>query len=116
MPNESLIHADIFFFISTIALVVISIGFGIALYYGIKILRNVRDISDKVNAESSEIIADIKALRRALREEGVKWKHVTELVRSFFTKKSVSTVRKVSAVHGAVKKVKEISNFFSKDK
>lgn len=96
MPNESLIHADIFFFISTIALVVISIGLSISLFYVIKILRNLRDISDKANAESDEIIADIKRLRRAIRDEGVKWKAVSDLIRMFFARKA--------------KKVKEVTD------
>jgi uncharacterized protein YoxC len=87
MPNESLIHADIFFFISTIALVLISIGIVIATIYVIKILKNIREISDKVNAESTEIVSDVKKLRHALRDEGIKWKHVTDLIRSFFMRK-----------------------------
>jgi hypothetical protein len=88
MPNESLIHADVFFFISTLALVVISIGISICLFYAIKILRNVRDISDKAKEESAEIAADIKKLRHALRDEGIKWRHVADLARSFFAKKT----------------------------
>ncbi len=86
MPNESLIHADIFFFISTVSLVVLTIAAGIALFYVIKILRNARDISDTIKAESGEIVADSKRLRAALRDEGVKWRHVTHLVRTFFVR------------------------------
>lgn len=88
MPNESLIHADVFFFISAIATVGISIGIIIALYYLIHILRNVREVSDKVKAEGGELIADLRKLRLALREEGVKWKHVVDLVRGFFIRKN----------------------------
>jgi hypothetical protein len=87
MPNESLIHADVFFFISTIALVIISVGIIIALAYGIKILRNVKEISERVKEESVEILADVKTLRHALRDEGLKWKHVIDLVRNFFVRK-----------------------------
>lgn len=88
MPNESLIHADIFFFISTISFVVISIGVGISFFYVIKILRNVRDITDKVNKESDELISDIRHLRRALRDEGLKWRTVADLIRGFFSRKA----------------------------
>jgi hypothetical protein len=87
MPNESLIHADIFFFVTTIALVVLSIGFAICLYYGIKILKNVKEMSDKIHAESDEILSDVKKLRGALRDEGIKWKHVADLARNFFIRK-----------------------------
>jgi hypothetical protein len=84
MPNESLIHADIFFFISTITLVILSIGFGVALFYVIRILRDAREIADKIKTESGEIVADSRRLRAALRDEGVKWRHVISLVRGFF--------------------------------
>ncbi len=88
MPNESLIHADIFFFISTIALVLISIGIVIVLVYIIKIVRNVGEVTDALKAEGSEIVADIKKLRANLKEEGVKWKHVVELARALFIRKA----------------------------
>ena len=88
MPNESLIHADVFFFISTIALVGISIGICIALYYLIHILRNVREVSDKVKAEGTEIIADLKRVRLALKEEGMKWKYMIDMVTGFFIRKN----------------------------
>jgi hypothetical protein len=95
MPNESLIHADIFFFISTIALVVISIGLSIALYYGIQILRNVRDVSERVRDESEEVLSDVKKLRHALRDEGIKWRHVADLARNFFIRKG-KKVKKIT--------------------
>ncbi len=83
MPNDSLIHADIFFFISTIALVLISIGIVVVLVYVIKILRNVGEVTDKIKLESGEIVADLKQLRASLRDEGMKWKHVADLIRTF---------------------------------
>jgi len=57
---DTLIHADIFFFVSTIALIFISLGIIVALIYIIKILRNVSDVSSKVKDESTEILSDIK--------------------------------------------------------
>lgn len=84
---ETLIHADIFFFVSTISLVVITIGFAWALVYLIRILRNVRDISDKAKIESDEIVSDIRSFRKAVKEEGLKWKSISALIRSFFTLK-----------------------------
>lgn len=98
MPNETLIHADIFFFISTIALVLVGAGIVIALVYAIKILKNikyisdrVRDISDKIKEESVEIMADVKTLRKNLRDEGLKWKGVIDLIRNFLMIKGAKT-------------------------
>ncbi len=82
---ESLIHADIFFFISTIALVVLSIGVLIVIIYLIRILHNVREVSQRVREEGDEIVGDIRSFRMALREEGLKWKIVVGLIRGFFT-------------------------------
>lgn len=82
---QSLIHADIFFFISTIALVVLSIGVLIVIIYLIRILHNVREVSDKVREEGDEFVKDARTFRLALREEGFKWKVVAGLIRGFFT-------------------------------
>lgn len=95
MPTTSLIHADIFFFISTIALVIISAGIVTFLVYAIGIAKNVRDISDRLKAESVEVVVDIQKLRRAIRDEGMKWGHVANLIRGFFMHSSnKETVKK----------------------
>lgn len=44
---ESLVHADIFFFITTIAVSLLTVGLLIALYYLIVILRRFKLLSDK---------------------------------------------------------------------
>ena len=84
MPSESLIHADIFFFISTIALTIINIGIIIVLIYIIRILKTAHDITEKIKIESTEILEDIKKLRLTLRNEGAKWKQIADLFRNFF--------------------------------
>lgn len=45
---ETLIHADIFFFVTTIAVVVFLLLGSIAFYYLIGILRNIKKASDKI--------------------------------------------------------------------
>ena len=87
--SASFIHADIFFFISTIALVLITAGIVWALVYVVRILKNVRDISDRAKAEWEEIVQDAEKLRGVLREEGTKWRHVIGLVRTFFVRDAV---------------------------
>lgn len=46
---ESLIHADIFFFLTSIAIIVAIIILVLAGWYLVQTLRNVRDISYKLN-------------------------------------------------------------------
>ena len=98
MPSESLLHADIFFLITTIALVIVSTGVIIALVYVIHILKAVKDITDRIREEGVEIIADLKALRKNLRDEGFKWKHVFSLARNFFVRKGSKLKAKVERI------------------
>lgn len=87
---NTLIHADIFFFISTIALVFISLGLIISLVYIIKILRNVSDVSDKVKDESTEILADIKEMRTDIKKEGFKLRYVSSFFSRLFGRRAKS--------------------------
>jgi hypothetical protein len=59
---DQLIHADIFFFISTIAVVLIAIAAITALIYAIKILHNIKKITDRLANDSvSSFIAGVVA-------------------------------------------------------
>lgn len=91
--STSFIHADIFFFVSTIALMAIAAGIIWALVYVIGILKNVRDVTDRAKVEWGEIILDARKLRAALRDEGVKWKHVVDLVRTFFVRDTMKKTK-----------------------
>jgi hypothetical protein len=59
---QTFVHADIFFFISTIALVVLSVGAAVGLYYAIGILRDVREVSARINKASVTVEKDLIAL------------------------------------------------------
>ena len=117
MPNTSLIHADIFFFISTIALVVISVGLIVALFYFIRILRDASFVSKKIKEESTELIADLRRLREGLKEEGVKWRHVSDMIRNFFRFQEAGHSASVKVAHGkkAVKRtIKKVEGVVSR--
>jgi uncharacterized membrane protein len=85
---ESIIHADIFFLVSTVALILISIGIIIALIYIIKILRTVSKVSDKVKEESTEIIDDLKHLRGNIKQEGFRFRSVKSFLSKLFGRKA----------------------------
>ncbi|OGI35534.1 MAG: hypothetical protein A2259_00165 [Candidatus Moranbacteria bacterium RIFOXYA2_FULL_43_15] len=60
---ETVMKADIFFFISSIASVVLTVLLSIVLYYFIKAGRNLYDISEKLQdhfKESEEFVFDLK--------------------------------------------------------
>lgn len=67
---NTLIHADIFFFISTICFILVTIALIIVLVYVIKILRDVSELTRKVKEESIEIIDDVRALREDIETKG----------------------------------------------
>ncbi len=81
---ETLIHADIFFFISTIALIIISIGLVIAVIYVIKILHNIFHVSEKVKEGSDEILSDIQNLRADVKTQGFRVQYVMGFIKSLF--------------------------------
>ncbi len=76
---RTLIHANIFFFITSIFVIVLTLILGIAGAYVILILRDMKEISKKVKTESEEIIEDVKELREKIREEGVGLRNIGRL-------------------------------------
>jgi uncharacterized membrane protein YgaE (UPF0421/DUF939 family) len=81
---NTLIHADVFFFVSTIVFTIIGLGIAIALFYVIKILRTLNDVSKKVKEESDGIIADVHALRGSIKSEGFKMKYAVSFMKALF--------------------------------
>jgi MFS superfamily sulfate permease-like transporter len=74
--------SEIFFFITSIAVVILTILIGIVAAYLIRILRNVDDISAKAKEEAALIKEDVADLRQNIRDEGIKVKSFV----SFFNK------------------------------
>lgn len=64
--NDSLLKADIFFAVSTVAVVVIAACLVWILFYIIKILRNVRSVSEDVKREVHAIAEDAQGVHRTV--------------------------------------------------
>jgi predicted PurR-regulated permease PerM len=75
-----IVHADIFFFITSVAVVVVTLGFVAVLYYVIPIVRDVREIVGKVRKAGESVEKDFETLRANVREEGKKGKMLVDLV------------------------------------
>lgn len=71
-----MLKSDIFFFLTGLAVVVVTALIVIALVYVIKILRDVKDISHTVKEESEEIKGDIDTLRENVKKGGNKIKTI----------------------------------------
>ena len=67
---DTLIHADIFFFVTTIVVVAVGIILGIALVYLIRILGDVKKVSKKVKEGAEVLSDDLSDLRNNLKEDG----------------------------------------------
>jgi hypothetical protein len=70
---QSLIHADIFFFITSVAVIIVTLLMAVALVYAIKILRDVKHVTTEVKAQSRVWLSDIDEMRRFFKSEGVRF-------------------------------------------
>ncbi len=84
---ENLVKADIFFFITSVAVFVSIIGMGIIMFYIIRILKDMKHISKKVSEEGDNIIGDVEYLREAAKSEGMKIKNIAGFFISLFTRR-----------------------------
>ncbi|MFP4539762.1 MAG: hypothetical protein ACLFNN_02380 [Candidatus Paceibacterota bacterium] len=107
---DSLLKSDIFFFVSTVALVVVSLIVVVALIYVVRILRNIFYVSDLVKKESDETVKDISGFRKALKEEGKKFKKDADEISGRAKKESEGVLTSLSSAHRAVKK--EVGKFW----
>lgn len=64
---QALVKSDIFFFITSIAVVVLTIVLAVAAVYVIRILRDVKDLSGKAKDEGEKIIEDMRSVRENMK-------------------------------------------------
>jgi signal transduction histidine kinase len=83
---DAVLKADIFFFITTVAIVVLAIAAFIALVFLIQILRDVRHVSKRVREQSDRILSDVEDLRNFIKEEGKKAINFKELASAIIAK------------------------------
>ena len=85
---------DIFFFITTIAVVVLTIAFAVALFYLIRILRNVDGIVDVARGETHNIVNDIAEARQGIKAKVGVAAAGLGLMASYFLRKAKKAARK----------------------
>lgn len=61
----NLLKADIFFFVTTIAVVLLTIGGIIIIFYIFRIVRNVSDVTDRLRDQTTKITEDLDELRKS---------------------------------------------------
>ena len=80
---SEVVHADIFFFITALAVVLVAGALLVALYFFIGILRDVRAIAAKVRKTSDELERDFERLRLEVKSEGMRVKTVFDIFLGF---------------------------------
>ncbi|MCR4274498.1 MAG: hypothetical protein NUW02_00385 [Candidatus Campbellbacteria bacterium] len=95
---ETLIHADIFFFITSIFVVLLIITFGVSMYYIIPIFRDLRHLSEVARKEGDKLVGDIDELRGAVKEEGTKIKTIFDYFIGLFIKRQKINKKKKAGI------------------
>ena len=92
---DTLIHADVFFFVTTVAVIILTIVFAVTLFYLIAVLRRARDIAEQIKEEATLVRHDIHDARMRVEREGFRLKHVLDFFSSIREeRKNKSTSRK----------------------
>jgi len=65
---QNLIQSDIFFFITSIAVVIVTISILVMLWYIIRILKNIKDVSEIVKRETVFFSGDLSGIRKKIKK------------------------------------------------
>ena len=91
---NTIIHADIFFFITSIAVAIFSVAAIIILYYVIRLMQHIEYIAQKIRLESDNVSEDIAAIRERLKEGESKVFSMMGKMFTFFIGKAMNKKRK----------------------
>ncbi len=84
---DELLKANIFFFITSLAVLFVTGGVLILFYYLIPIVRDIRDIVRKIRNAGEAVEKDFETLRVNLKEEGSKGKAILDAGLAFVARK-----------------------------
>ena len=94
---DTLIHADIFFFVTTIAVAVVSVAIVVLVVYLVGVLRDVRKISTAFREEADLLRSDLADFRSEVRRRGAAAGSAMDWVGHFFGAGKKSRSKKKSA-------------------
>jgi hypothetical protein len=80
---DELLQTNIFFFITSFAVIIFTAGFVVLLYFLVPLVRDARDMMAKVRAAAAEVEADFEKLKDAAEEEGQKTKVIADVLLGF---------------------------------
>lgn len=91
---ETFVKADIFFFVTTIAVVLLTIILSIIMFYLISILRYIRHISQIAKDQAEELSDDIDDLREEIKTKGASLASIFDFMGHFTRKRASGGKRK----------------------
>ena len=65
---QNLIQTDVFFFITSVAVVLVTILVLVMFWYIIRILKNIKDVSDIVKKETIFFSTDLSGVRKKIKK------------------------------------------------
>ncbi len=91
---ETLAKSDVFFFITSVAVILLTAMCLVILFYGIRLFRTAVQISRKIKEEGDALSNDIAAIRTKVSEQGFGIKTLFNLISGFFGNTLGKTARR----------------------
>ena len=88
---QGLLKSDIFFVVTTFAVIFVSVALVVALVYIIRILKDMKILSRKARDEGEKILEDVAEFRQDAKEKGASLSKIFSFLG--FTKKKKSKYR-----------------------
>lgn len=92
---DEVLHANIFFFITSVAVMLVTLLVCFALFHVIKILKSVRRIVERIDAGSEMIVEDVEQLRSYVLEGSL----MSQLVGFFMGSRGFARKRRTKKTH-----------------
>jgi hypothetical protein len=92
---DTLIHADIFFFVTTVVVIVVGIALTVALIYLANVLSDIKEITKQVKEETILFREDIGELRGDIKKEGFRIERFMAFLKNLFKKTKVRSTKEV---------------------
>lgn len=84
---DSFVKMDVFFFVTTISVVVLTILLAVLIIYIIKIFSDVKYISKKAKTEADLVAEDLRELRANVKDKGAKLKYFVDFFKNLGKKR-----------------------------
>lgn len=85
--DDIVLQTNIFFYITSVAVVLVTALVIVALFYIVSILRNVKDVSDTVKKGSDVLSEDLLVLHDNVKKEGSKVRQIVDYFLQLITPK-----------------------------